>query len=217
MVTNLQMCLERRRSLLGIVLILAITLIIPPETAVAQESSSTKVVEQFQDTLIAVMKDAESLGYEGRYARLAPAVRQSHDLPLIARVAIGRYWSQLDQEQKALLVDRFSELSIATYASRFDSYSGQTFEALSDERVGDDEAVVHTQLIEPDGNTRRFDYLLRRTAEGWRIVNIIVDGVSDLALKRAEYTSIVRREGFDSLIAKLEEKITQYSQPKGSS
>lgn len=191
-------------------------LIILPGTGTAQQEDPTTVVEHFQEILIEVMKNAEQWGYEGRYERLAPVVRQTHDLPIIVRVAVGRYWGQFSKDQKKLLVDTFSELSIATYAFRFDGYSGQTFRTLSAERLHNDEAVVQTAFVESDGDTRRFDYILRRTEDGWHIVNIIVDGVSDLALKRAEYTSILRREGFDSLITKLEEKIAQYFQ-KGSS
>jgi phospholipid transport system substrate-binding protein len=198
------------------IVFMVLALVILPGTSAAQQDSPTAVVEHFQDILIEVMKNAQQWGYEGRYERLAPVVRQTHDLPIITRVAVGRYWRQFTEEQRASLVDTFSELSIATYAFRFDSYSDQTFKTLSEERIHNNEAVVQTLFIESDGDTRRFDYMLRRADENWRIVNIIVDGVSDLALKRAEYTSILRREGFDSLITKLEEKIAQYSQ-QGSS
>lgn len=198
------------------IVFMVLTLVILPGTGVTQQDNPTAVVEHFQDILIEVMKTAEQGGYEARYERLVPVVRQTHDLPAIARVAVGRYWGQLTEEQRALLVDTFSELSIATYAFRFDSYSDQTFKTLSEERISNDEAVVQTLFVESDGITRGFDYMLHRADENWRIVNIIVDGVSDLALKRAEYTSILRREGFDSLITRLEEKIAQYSQ-QGSS
>lgn len=198
------------------IVFMVLALVILPATSVAQQNGPIAVVEHFQDILIEVMKNARQWGYEGRYERLAPVVRQTHDLPTIARVAVGRYWRQFTEEQKKLLVDTFSELSITTYAFRFDSYSDQTFKTRSGERLNNDQAVVQTLFVESDGNTRRFDYMLRRADENWRIVNIIVDGVSDLALKRAEYTSILRREGFDSLMTKLEEKIAQYSQ-QGSS
>jgi phospholipid transport system substrate-binding protein len=52
---------------------------------------------------------------------------------------------------------------------------------------------------------------MKKKDEGWQIINIIADGVSDLALKRSEYTSILSRDGFDVLIAKITEKIDNYA------
>ena len=57
----------------------------------------------------------------------------------------------------------------------------------------------------------KFDYMMKKKDEGWQIINIIADGVSDLALKRSDYTSVLNREGFDALIAKINEKIESYA------
>jgi phospholipid transport system substrate-binding protein len=179
--------------------------------ALGQDNSPTKVVEQFQGVLVSVMSEAKKLGYEGRHKRLAPAVRETHDLAAIAQVAGGRYWERLDDTQKKRLIDTFGALSIATYAYRFDGYSGETFKTISEERLERGDALVRSQLIEPNGDTVRFDFVLRQREGRWRIVNIIVDGVSDLAIKRAEYGAILRDQGFEALIEKLNEKIAQYS------
>jgi phospholipid transport system substrate-binding protein len=192
--------------------VLALAVFVAPlATATTQDSGPIAVVERFQAALLSVMRDAAKLGYQGRYDRLAPAVKESHDLPLIARIALGRYWDQLSDEQRQSFVDTFSKLSIATYAGQFDSYGGETFKTLSEEQPSANEAVVHSLFVGAKGDQRRFDYQLRRSDDRWLIINIIVDGVSDLALKRADYTSVLSREGFGVLIAKLQEKIVQYA------
>ncbi len=172
---------------------------------------ATAVVEHFQSTLITVMTDAQKLGYEGRYKRLAPAVEESHDLPGIAQFAAGRQWEKLTDEQKKSLVETFSKHSITTYAYRFDGYSGETFKVLSEEQTVNGDSVVHTLLSTSNGEKIHFDYVLRRKNGVWRIINIIVDGVSDLAIKRSEFGNIIRNEGGDALIAKLKAQIAQYS------
>jgi phospholipid transport system substrate-binding protein len=172
-----------------------------------------EVVERFQDELLAVMKQAESLGYQGRYERLAPAVRDSHDLKAIAQIAVGPYWDELDEDQEMRLVDTFSRLSIATYAHRFDGYSGETFNIESGDSLSRDVVTVHSILIRPANEDIRFDYMLHQGAEGFEIVNIVVDGVSDLALKRAEYTQVLADQGFDALLAKLKDRISSYAEP----
>jgi phospholipid transport system substrate-binding protein len=186
--------------------------------AAGAEENPAAVVEGFQAVLVSVMKDAGKLGYAGRYRRLAPAVEQSHDLQSIAAFAAGRYWQQLSDAQKSLLVATFSEWSISTYAHQFDAYSGsgESFKTLSVEQTPRGEALVRSALVKPGGETIRFDYLLRRRDGGWRIVNIVVDGVSDLAIRRSEFAGILRTEGFDALIKKLKDKIAAQSKSAGS-
>ncbi len=178
----------------------------------AQDAAPVAVVEKFQNELLSAMKAAERLRFRGRYKRLAPAVRESHDLPAITQIALGPYWNELSDTQAAKLVDAFTKLSIATYADRFDGYSGETFGTQSSEKLSPDVAAVHSVLTQSDGEEIRFDYLLRRDEDRWRIVNIVVDGVSDLALKRAEYSEILANEGFDALLARIKEKITESSE-----
>ncbi|MCP4407242.1 MAG: hopanoid biosynthesis protein HpnM [Gammaproteobacteria bacterium] len=169
------------------------------------------VVTQLQSELISVMKRSEVLGYQGRYDSLAPIVRATHNLPDIARIVVGRYWGRLTEVQRKVWVENFSQLSIATYAYKFDGYSGELFEPISQQETARGDKFIRTLLIKSDGEEIRFDYLLRRGDDGWSIINIIADGVSDLALKRSEYSGIIRREGFDALIMKLKDKIAKYS------
>ena len=71
--------------------------------------------------------------------------------------------------------------------------------------------LVQSYLIKSDGGQVQLDYLLHRTGNQWRIVNIIAEGVSDLALKRADYSAFFKSKGFDALLKKLNEKVSQYS------
>ena len=178
---------------------------------IQQPDGATEVVNNFQSDLIGVMKQADKLGYQGRYERLAPAVDKSHDLVEIARVALGRYWHKLTKEQKEKFIETFRQLSIATYANKFASYSSEEFRFVSAEDTEKGDRLVRTLLIDAAGGEVHLDYLLRYHDGRWAIINIIANGVSDLALKRSEYSRVLRREGYDALIAKLEEKVARYS------
>ena len=170
-----------------------------------------EVVESFQAELIDVMKNGKKLGFSGRYEKLYEPVSNSHDLTKIARIVIGKEWEKLTEEQQKKLADVFSRLSVASYAHNFKDYSGETFEFDSEEQTARGGVVVHSRLIIPDDKPVKFDYMLKEKGDSWRIINIIANGVSDLALKRSEYTTILQREGFDALIAKITEKIDSYS------
>jgi phospholipid transport system substrate-binding protein len=177
------------------------------------EGSETarQVVEKFQTDLIAVMKDGKKLGYAGRYEKLKDPISNSHELTKIARIVVGKEWEKLSEEQQQKLVDVFSRLSIASYAHNFKDYSGESFVFDSEEETTRGGVVLHSHLVIPDDKPVKFDYMLKEKGNSWRIINIIANGVSDLALKRSEYTTILEREGFDALVSKINEKIDNYS------
>jgi len=174
-------------------------------------ATAKQVVEKFQAELIAVMKNGKQLGYAGRYDKLYEPVSNSHDLTKIARIVVGKEWEKLSEVQQQKLVDDFVRLSVASYAHNFKDYSGESFVFDSEEETARGGVVVHSTLIIPDDKSVKFDYMLKEKGTSWRIINIIANGVSDLALKRSEYTTILQREGFDALIAKINEKIDNYS------
>ena len=188
-------------------------LIAPLNVFAQTESGATarQVVEKFQAELIDVMKNGKQLGYAGRYDKLTGPVSNSHDLTKIARIVVGKEWEKLSEQQQQKLVDIFIRLSIASYAHNFKDYSGESFVFDSQEETTRGGVVVHSHLIIPNDKPVKFDYMLKEKGDSWRIINIIANGVSDLALKRSEYTTILQRDGFDALIAKINEKIDNYS------
>ena len=176
------------------------------KTGVAKE-----VVLEFQNQLLDTMKQGEKLGYKGRYEKLESVVVGSHDLTKIARIVVGKEWKKFSAEQKLKLTDIFSRLSIATYAHNFKSYSGESFRFVSQDETARGGVIVHSVLTLPEDKDVKFDYMLKKKGDSWRIINIIASGVSDLALKRSEYTAVIKREGFEALIAKIKEKIDNYA------
>ena len=145
------------------------------------------------------MKQGKELGFKGRYDKLDVAVKKSHDLPKIARIVVGKQWEELSAEQQAKLEKVFSQLSISAYAHNFKEFTGESFTFISEEETGRGGVVIHTNLHIPSEKDVKFDYMMKKKDDGWRIINIIADGVSDLALKRSEYTSVLSKEGFDAL------------------
>ncbi|SJM89432.1 Hopanoid biosynthesis associated membrane protein HpnM [Crenothrix polyspora] len=178
--------------------------------AVAAETAR-QVIDKFQADLIDVMKNGKKLGYSGRYDKLNNSVSNSHDLTKIARIVVGKEWEKLSADQQQKLIDVFSRLSVASYAHNFKDYAGESFTVDSEEQTARGGVIVHSHLSIPDEKDVKFDYMLKEKGDSWRIINIIANGVSDLALKRSEYTTILQREGFDVLIGKINEKIDNYS------
>ncbi len=198
-------------NLLGHLSLLLLVLHLMAPFSAASDRGAVDVVENLHTTLLAVMKDGGQIGYKGRYDRLEPVIRASFDLPFISKTVLGRYWETLNQEQRSKFIETFSELSIATYAGNFDSYSGERFKTISEKEVSGGRILVQTRLIKSDGGEIPLDYIFHRVDQEWHIINVIAEGVSDLALKRAEYAVFLKVKGFDALLMKLNEKIAQYA------
>lgn len=177
--------------------------------AAAQPGDPAEVVERVDAVVIEVMREAETLGYRGRLERLEPVLRSSFDFPQMARVAVGRHWQELNEAQRDRLVEGFAELSIATFAARFDGYSGQRFDIVGTRPGLRGAVLVDNRLVKPSGESTNIDYVLRSGDEGvWRIVDVYLESkYSELAMKRAEYTSVLRRHGFDDLMRRIEAEI----------
>ena len=169
------------------------------------------VVEKLHEALLSAMHGGAQLGFKGRQELLAPIIDGSFDFDSICRIVTGRYWKAASDEQKARFTSVFKNLSVATYASNFSSYSGEKFQTEGSE--ADHEAlIIRTTLRPGDGEPVPLNYLLRQANGQWRIMNVVAQGVSDLSLKRADYTAVIKTEGFDSLINRLEKKIAEMSQ-----
>lgn len=175
------------------------------------------VVERLHEALLGAMKEAASLGYQGRYDRLSPVIQELFDLPFMAEKSVGRHWKSAGDDNQRALVATFSRFTVANFAGRFDGFSGQSFRTLGVEPATFGTVLVRTRLDEPGDEGVALDYRLRPVDGSWRIVDIYLNGtVSELALRRSEYSALIQREGFQALLAKLDERINDLKNPDAS-
>jgi len=176
----------------------------------AAEVSPIDTVQSLSDTLLEVMKQGSTLGFAGRRERLAPIMQRVFDLPLMTRLMVGVAWQRLTDAQRNELINAFTNFSIATYANRFDDYSGERFQINPVVETSGNNTIVHTKLVKSDGEPVQIDYVLRAEGGPWQIVDVYLSGtVSELATRRSEFTSILRRDGADALVAALQRKTAQ--------
>ncbi len=173
----------------------------------AADDPAAKPVRTFYDALLAVMKQAKELGIRGRYDRLVNPIRAAFDLPAMTRIAVGPDWNTIPAEQQSALVDSFSRLTIATYANRFDGYSGEHFEVDPASEVRTTGRLVHTKLVQSSGAPITLNYLLRDSGGTWKIVDVYLTGtISELATRRAEFAAILKTGGASALVESLRKK-----------
>lgn len=182
-----------------------------PARAIA--TPATDLIDKLNSAFIQAMQNGPSLGYDGRYKELEPVVSDAFDFELMARIAAGRYWQDLSDQQRSLLVDTFRRYSVATYAARFNKLGNERFEILGEEPKAQNTVLVKNQIVAGrSGDPIRIDYLLRpdQSQGALKIVDIYLKGsISQLAVYRSEFVDVINAKGFDGLIARLNERIAE--------
>jgi phospholipid transport system substrate-binding protein len=201
--------------LLGAVLALLAGSALAAEPVITDTPAAT--IESLHRGLVALANDRPNADVAERYRALEPLIQKTHDLPYIAQFALRRQWPALSEAERARFVAAFEKLSVTTYASRFKTVSAQTFKAGAASAPGESSAgggaagepvraQVLTAIVRPGQPDIPLEYLLQQEGGTWRIINIIADGVSDLALKRAEYQRVLASGSIEDLIEHVEEQ-----------
>ena len=101
--------------------------------------------------------------------------------PRCRRIAVGSSWSTLTPQQQAGITNAFTRMTIATYASRFDGFSGEQFQILETIDRPNGDKIVKTQIVKSDGGTVPLNYLMRKSGSDWKVVDVYLDGtISEL-------------------------------------
>jgi len=197
---------RRRQACLGIgVLMAGFALAVRAQNR--DTDPATAPIRTFYDALLSVMKQADSLWVRGRYDKLAPVIRATFDLPAMTRIAIGPDWSAIPSEQQTALVDAFSQMTIATYANRFNGYAGESFEVDPEVQSRNTGRIVRTRLLRTKEEPVTLNYLMRGSGDAWKIVDVYLSGsISELATKRSEFGAILKSGGPAALIDSLRQQ-----------
>jgi len=155
---------------------------------------------------------------QSRLARLGPAIGERYDFAFIAEKSVGLTWKELDSAQRAKLVDALSRLAGANYAARMAEFSGERFETIGTENASQSTILVHTRVVDSKGGAIPLDYRLRAAPDGKPlIIDVFYDGtVSELAMRRSEYSALLKKGGIDALLAALEKKIAEQAPARAS-
>jgi phospholipid transport system substrate-binding protein len=189
---------------------LAALVLLSWQAAADDTAAARAVVESFHEELLGCMKQADQLGFQGRYQRIAASLDETFDLPFMARTLVGATWKELTPQQQADFLELSRRLSASRYADNFDSYGDQRFETHAEEAAARGTMVVKTELIQPKDRNVRFDYRLRQVEGRWRIIDIYLDGmISELVLWRSQYRSLIENEGYAKLVEALENRIDE--------
>jgi phospholipid transport system substrate-binding protein len=160
-------------------------------------------VDVFDHALLDTMKDANALGPEGRYHKLAPVIERLFDLATMTRYSVGPAWTTMSPADQRGLIDAFSKLSIASYAHNFNGYSGEHFVLNPNVQTRGSDKLVQAQLVPTNGSPVSLAYRMRQSDGTWKIIDVYFDAISQLTTRRADFAAPLAAGGAQGLIKHL--------------
>lgn len=179
-------------------------------TGPAHAEGEQQAIEGLNQTLLDTMRQGSELGFAGRFGKLQEKLTGLFDFQTMARIGLQRHWAKITEADRTAIVDAFTRMSVATFASRFDDFKGEEF-TVEGTRPGPAKLVlVSTRVDRPGRDSVNLTYVMRQTEDGPRVIDVLAEGkFSELARQRAEMSSVFNRSGASGLIETLNTKAAE--------
>lgn len=184
----------------------------PPYAALAAAGEPTDVkartfLASLGERAIEVAQDKSS-SREDQEARMRALLIEGFDLKVLARLVLGKHWRKLDREQRREFVDVFEDAMVQQTLTIFGRYTGESFDikAVSKDRTNPKLIAVSVDLLKSNGTLlAKVNYRVRRDGDGFKVVDIVAEGVSMALTLRQEYAAVIERSNgnVNGLIEKL--------------
>lgn len=165
------------------------------------------VVVRTTDAVIAILKDPET-SKDTKRVRIEDVVYANVDFATLTRLVMARNWRRLSPAQQVEFQNEFKRHLSVTYGNNIDSYRNEGVEVVGEREEARGDRTVLTRVVRSDGGTNDIlvDYRLRQSDGEWRIIDVIVEGVSMVANFRSQFQDIVAGGSPEKLIDLLREK-----------
>mgnify|MGYP001163311875 CR=1 FL=1 len=172
--------------------------------ATADCTAAEAFVRAAADRTLAVL-NAVGAGEAERLDGMSRLMFEVADIPLIARLVLGRHWRAASPEQRAAYLEAFRSYALDSLAARFSRLGVGVKLALAGRCVVDGEdALVPSEVVMPTRpEPARIEWRVRRRNDGYRLIDVAIEGVSLVVSNRSEFDAVIGREGLDALIAQI--------------
>ena len=193
-------------ALLPIILLIAVTQ--PPRSAAATTDPGA-FMSEVSGQVLQLLADKQHSDAE-RAQQFAKLVGDDFDVPRIARFVLGQNWRTASDDERQQFTQAFQTYMIQVYWARFTQYNGQSISVTGQRAQSDTLTVVSTQIIQPSGQPpARVDWTVTKEGGGYKIIDVSIEGVSQVLTYRQEFASILAQNDghVSALTAELNKKI----------
>jgi phospholipid transport system substrate-binding protein len=200
-----------KRSLAAVSIWMFTALVALP--ASAQEPAPDALVKTVTQDVIAVIKQDKEIQSGDRKKTIAlveEKVLPHFNFTRMTALAMGANWRKATPEQQRALVDEFRTLLVRTYSTALSAYRNQVIEVKPlRAKPADTDVTVRSEVRQSGTEPVTLDYSMEKTANGWKVYDVAVGGVSLVTTYRDAFANEVRNVGVDGLIKSLADKNRQ--------
>jgi phospholipid transport system substrate-binding protein len=188
-----------------LVMLLCALLFVPTaDSAYAAASDpAASQVQTLTNSLLESMRAGRALSMTERYRKLEPVIEQVFALPFITRLAVGPEWAKFSPDEQKAAIAAFSRFTVANYAHNFRTFDGERFQIDDNVLSRGEDKIVRTQIIPTQDTPVSLLYRMRDLDGSWKVIDVFSNGVSELALRRSDFTAAIASGGAPALIAHL--------------
>ncbi len=173
--------------------------------ATESEAGARAVIAETIDEVLAVLRD-KSKSTEERIRLLEQIVYGRFDLYVMSRLVLARNWKRFSEEQKEQYVAEFKRYLTNSYGNRIERYDQQEVEIVGEREEPRGDVVVKTKILGGEFEGALVDYRLRKQGSDWRVIDVVIEGISMVSNYRDQFKSIVSSGGPELLLERLKEK-----------
>ena len=181
--------------------------------AIADVDSPDVLIKKVSDDVLTIVrqdKDIQSGNTKKAMDLVEAKVLPHFNFQHMTALAMGKDWRKATPEQKKRLSEEFKTLLVRTYSNALTGYRDQTIRYKPVKmQPGDDEVLVRTEIVQPGNKPIQLDYALEKLADGWKVFDVVVAGVSLVTNYRDTFSQEVRANGVDGLVQMLVAKNKQ--------
>lgn len=186
------------------VAVLLYALFLTGSVSAAVSDPALAQVQTLTAALLKSMRAGSTISMTERYKALEPVVEQVFAMPLVTRLAVGPAWANFSPDQQKALLAAYTRFTVANYAHNFHDFDGQKFEIDDNVLSRGEDKVVRTRVIPTHDVPVTLLYRMREVDGAWKVIDVISDGVSQLALRRSDFAVALAAGGPPALIAHLD-------------
>ena len=175
----------------------------------AADQTPDGLIRRLGGDAVHILADS-SMTEQQREAEFHRLLLTAFDLDTISRLVLGRFWRQASDAQKTEFRSVFESYVAKTYAQRLGHYDGETFKVGSARTSDDGDVMVQSEIDRPNGPPIRVDWRTHKEDAGYRIVDVVIDGVSMMQTQRDEFAAVIQNNGgkVDALLSRLRQQTT---------
>lgn len=170
------------------------------------EDGAVEFVQNMSADAIALMANKD-LNAEEQSLGFRKLLDHYFDLTTIGKWVLGRHWRRANEDQRVEFLKVFEDLMVRTYVERFKDYKGEKLHIQKAIRVGDRDALVEALLVSPSDQIDpvKVDWRLRANSGHYKVIDVMIAGVSLGQTQRSEFASVIRKNGgeVESLLVQL--------------